>query len=119
MGNASGSVYLATDLNPAATLCTTLTGRANSVHLSPILTDLTNGLLPRLNGSVDLLIFNPPYVETETDEKDDAQEGREIHEARTGIDKAWAGGRDGMEVTERVLNIVEVRSSSFSSCCGN
>lgn len=54
------------------------------------------------------MIFNPPYVETETDEKDGAQEGRQIGEERSGIDKAWAGGIDGMEVTEKVLEIVEL-----------
>ena len=102
------TVYLATDLNPAATLCTKLTGEANAVHLSPVLTNLTSGLLPRLEGSVDVLIFNPPYVETATEEREHAQEGFHTGEERNGIDKAWAGGIAGMEVTEKVLEMVEV-----------
>ena len=53
---------------------------------------------------MDLLLFNPPYVPTESYEVDDAQAGRNIA-------GSWAGGADGMEVTNQVLEIVEVRLS--------
>lgn len=50
---------------------------------------------------MDVLIFNPPYVETEEEEMEEAQ--------RDGvIERAWAGGAHGMEVTNRVLNEVGV-----------
>lgn len=95
-------VYLCTDLNPFATRATELTGHANSTPLQPILTNLTSSLLPRLAHQVDVLVFNPPYVETDMDEMEDAQESGVI-------ERAWAGGEAGMVVTNRVLEEVEVR----------
>lgn len=95
-------MYLTTDLNPHATRCTLLTGETNSVPLSPVLTDLTASLLPRLEQQVDVLVFNPPYVETWSEEASEAQLGGTI-------ERAWAGGEGGMEVTNRVLEQVEVR----------
>lgn len=95
-------MYLCTDLNPHATHCTRLTSLANSILLDPILTDLTESLLPRLHRAVDVLVFNPPYVETTSSEVDVAQSGG-------NLDRAWAGGEHGMVVTERVLAMVDVR----------
>ena len=53
-------------------------------------------------GGVDLLLFNPPYVPTIASEADDAQDAR-------GIAGAWAGGHDGMDITQRVLDSLKVR----------
>ena len=58
--------------------------------------------MQRLRHAVDVLIFNPPYVPTYDDEADDAQLGADIQ-------GAWAGGRDGMRVTDVLLEQVEVR----------
>ncbi|XP_034033097.1 methyltransferase N6AMT1-like isoform X2 [Thalassophryne amazonica] len=91
----SSAFYLCTDVNPAAALCTAHTASFNSVSLQPVITDLVMGLLPRLNGKVDVLIFNPPYVVTPSDEV-----------RSTGIQAAWAGGRRGREVTDRFLPVV-------------
>ncbi|BGP19107.1 S-adenosylmethionine-dependent methyltransferase [Rhodosporidiobolus nylandii] len=96
----SSALYLCTDLNPPSTVATLKTGLANSVPLQPILTDLTAALLPRLERQVDVLIFNPPYVETYDEEAELAQEGGVI-------ERAWAGGQGGMRVTNRVLEQVE------------
>lgn len=99
-------VYISTDLNPFATHCTLLTGQHNSVPLQPIQTDLLISLIPRINHSVDVLVFNPPYVETEEEEMISAQE--------VGIiERSWAGGKEGMGVTGRVLEIVEVSFNFF------
>ncbi|GAA6005145.1 hypothetical protein JCM11491_002593 [Sporobolomyces phaffii] len=97
----SSALYLCTDLNPHATRCTLETGVANKTPLDPILTNLTTSLLPRLTRQVDVLVFNPPYVETEDDELHDAQlDGT--------IEKAWAGGESGMKITNKVLEQVEL-----------
>ncbi|GAA5843397.1 hypothetical protein JCM9279_002090 [Rhodotorula babjevae] len=101
----SSALYLCTDLNPHAARCTALTGQSNSVPLNPILTDLTSALLPRLTHAVDVLVFNPPYVETEDAEAFDAQEDGVI-------ERAWAGGIGGMRVTNRLLEQVETLLSS-------
>lgn len=103
----SRTVYLTTDLNPHACRCTLLTSSRNSVPLNPILTDLTSALLPRLTHQVDVLVFNPPYVETEDEEVVEAQgeEGKRI-------EKSWAGGVGGMRVTNRVSEQVDVRLSA-------
>ncbi|KPV73919.1 uncharacterized protein RHOBADRAFT_16454 [Rhodotorula graminis WP1] len=96
----SSALYLCTDLNPHAARCTALTGQSNSVPLDPVLTDLTSALHPRLEHAVDLLVFNPPYVETDDAEAFDAQEDGVI-------ERAWAGGIGGMRVTNRLLEQVE------------
>jgi len=46
-------------------------------------------------------VFNPPYVPTSDDEVDAAQ-----HVA--GIAGSWAGGSDGMGVTDTLLSQVDV-----------
>ncbi|XP_047911601.1 methyltransferase N6AMT1 isoform X2 [Anser cygnoides] len=84
-----------TDINPMAAYCTLETALLNNVHLQPVITDLVNGLSPRLNGKVDLLLFNPPYVVTPSEEV-------KSH----GIEASWAGGKRGREVMDRVFPLV-------------
>ncbi|KAL7285771.1 hypothetical protein ACG7TL_000880 [Trametes sanguinea] len=96
----SASLYLTTDINPYACRATRATGRQNRVPIEPILTSLTGPLRRRLRHAVDIMLFNPPYVPTDTDEADDAQQ-------RANIAGAWAGGHDGMEVTNTLLDQVE------------
>ncbi|KAI0359040.1 putative methylase [Trametes cingulata] len=96
----STSLYLTTDINPYACKSTRATGRQNGVPIEPVLASLTGPLRARLRHAVDVLLFNPPYVPTDTDEADDAQN-------QANIAGAWAGGRDGMEVTDILLEQVE------------
>ncbi|OSD05886.1 putative methylase [Trametes coccinea BRFM310] len=96
----SAPLYLTTDINPYACRATRATGRQNRVPIEPILTSLTGPLRRRLRHAVDIMLFNPPYVPTDTDEADDAQQ-------RANIAGAWAGGHDGMEVTNTLLDQVE------------
>ncbi|KAL1788565.1 hemK methyltransferase family member 2 isoform X1 [Sigmodon hispidus] len=63
------TLYMCTDINPQAAACTLETARCNRVHIQPVITDLVQGLLPRLKGKVDLLVFNPPYVVTPPEER--------------------------------------------------
>nr|XP_025041919.1 hemK methyltransferase family member 2 [Pelodiscus sinensis] len=78
-----------------AAFCTLETAVLNKVYIHPVITDLVTGLLPRLNGKVDLLLFNPPYVATSSEEV-------ESH----GIEAAWAGGKNGREVMDRLFPLV-------------
>ncbi|NXI70552.1 HEMK2 methyltransferase, partial [Anseranas semipalmata] len=91
----SSALYICTDINPMAAYCTLETALLNNVHLQPVVTDLVKGLSPRLNGKVDLLLFNPPYVVTPSEEV-------ESH----GIEASWAGGKKGREVMDRVFPLV-------------
>ncbi|XP_070711668.1 methyltransferase N6AMT1 [Pempheris klunzingeri] len=95
------ALYVCTDVNPAAAQCTAETASCNNVPLEPIVTSLVESLLPRLSGKVDVLLFNPPYVVTPSEEVG----GR-------GIEAAWAGGKRGREVTDRFLPVVAQLLSS-------
>ncbi|XP_067116506.1 methyltransferase N6AMT1 isoform X1 [Osmerus mordax] len=89
------SLYICTDVNPAAAQCTMETSLCNKVCLQPVITDLVDTLLPRLSGKVDVLLFNPPYVVTPPEEV-----------GSRGIEAAWAGGERGREVMDRVFPLV-------------
>ncbi|XP_053790110.1 methyltransferase N6AMT1 isoform X2 [Vidua chalybeata] len=89
------ALYICTDINPMAAYCTQETALLNNVHLQPVITDLVKGLSPRLNGKVDLLLFNPPYVVTPSEEVKGC-----------GIEASWAGGKQGREVMDRVFPLV-------------
>ncbi|XP_074957469.1 methyltransferase HEMK2 [Phalacrocorax aristotelis] len=91
----SNALYICTDINPMASYCTLETALLNNVHLQPVITDLVKGLSPRLNGKVDLLLFNPPYVVTPSEEV-----------GSHGIEASWAGGKKGREVMDRVFPLV-------------
>ncbi|XP_078476983.1 methyltransferase HEMK2 isoform X1 [Lampetra fluviatilis] len=84
-----------TDINHDAAHCTSVTASLNQVMLQPIITDLVHALLPRLSGSVDLLLFNPPYVVTESSEV-----------GLGDVSSSWAGGARGREVVDRLLPLV-------------
>lgn len=115
-----GPVYLSTDINIHACICTRATGSNNNVSLvlqlqtelfdqiapfqvvvDPLATFFGHSLLPRLQKGVDLILFNPPYVPTPSEEASEAQTTR-------GIDAALSGGLDGMEVTKVFLGQVSV-----------
>ncbi len=84
-----------TDINSCAAEITKRTADQNKVDVNPIVTDLVSGLLPRLQNKVDLLIFNPPYVVTVSEEV-----------GSHSIEASWAGGTDGREVTDRLLPLI-------------
>ncbi|XP_064597642.1 methyltransferase N6AMT1-like isoform X2 [Liolophura sinensis] len=88
----SGCLYVGTDINPQAAKVSHQTAQRNGVSLEPVITDLVSALSPRLHGCVDVMIFNPPYVVTPSEEV-----------GGTGIEASWAGGIKGREVTDRLL----------------
>lgn len=96
-------MYISTDLNPHAARATQKTAVQNSVALNVVNCDLVEPLLPRLRNSVDLLVFNPPYVPTEDSELD----------RRNNLALAWAGGSRGRVVMDRFFpHIPDIMSYS-------
>ena len=84
---------LALDISSAAVQATQATLAAHDVVGVDLLTaDMFTAMKPRLRGKIDLLLFNPPYVVTPDEEL-----------ARGGIAAAWAGGKDGRVVIDRLL----------------
>eukprot|EP00879_Flechtneria_rotunda_P017370 GHRR01018197.1.p1 GENE.GHRR01018197.1~~GHRR01018197.1.p1 ORF type:complete len:210 (+),score=66.28 GHRR01018197.1:1253-1882(+) len=85
--------FFATDINAAALAATSETLAAHQMSgVELVQTDLATTLLPRLAGTVDLLLFNPPYVPTPDQEA--------LHD---GLARAWAGGHMGRVVIDRLL----------------
>jgi release factor glutamine methyltransferase len=82
----------------------------NSIYLSSFQADLTT---PILHDQVDILIFNPPYVPTESvpsfpprataSETSLTNTKPTFDESSHLLSLSYAGGQDGMEVTNRVL----------------
>ncbi len=90
LGN--GTFYFATDINGNAALCATETAKLNNSDINCIIDDLFTSLMPRLKNNIDVILFNPPYVVTPSDEI-----------GGQSIEAAWAGGIDGREVIDRFL----------------
>ena len=91
--------FYATDVNRDALEATRATAAAHDVAhlLETHECDLLSapGLLESLRNKTDVLLFNPPYVLTPSAEV-----------TRGGVAAAWAGGKDGREVTDRLLPLV-------------
>jgi release factor glutamine methyltransferase len=77
------------------------------VFLDAVQGDLASPLRP---GQVDVLVFNPPYVPTDALPAMTGKDGDEVkptfgEESRL-LELAYAGGRDGMETTDRLLEVL-------------
>ncbi len=90
----------------ASFVCTSIVcNLAFQIPLNVVETSFSRALSCRLRHSVDVLLFNPPYVPTITEEALDAQDNRDIQ-------GSWAGGQAGMQVTNSFLETVHVRLSN-------
>eukprot|EP00730_Choanoeca_flexa_P001582 TRINITY_DN10697_c0_g1_i2.p1 TRINITY_DN10697_c0_g1~~TRINITY_DN10697_c0_g1_i2.p1 ORF type:complete len:232 (+),score=41.21 TRINITY_DN10697_c0_g1_i2:28-723(+) len=84
-----------TDINAKALAAAQETAQRNGLNLITHQCDLATDLLD-LQAKIDVLLFNPPYVVTPPDEVTD--DGC--------LQAAWAGGKDGREVTDRLLPLI-------------
>lgn len=85
-----------TDINPRALKVARETAKVTQSSscsvFEAVRCDLASALLPRLQGSVSILLFNPPYVPTQDEDV-----------GTTDIEAAWAGGVDGRRVVDRAI----------------
>lgn len=95
------TLFFATDINKDACLATQKTSNRNFNDVNIINCDLVFPLIDRLKNKIDLLLFNPPYVVTEMDEL-----------GSKSLQAAWAGGKDGREVMDRVFVLLNDLLSS-------
>mmetsp|Transcript_8884 Transcript_8884/g.17543 ORF Transcript_8884/g.17543 Transcript_8884/m.17543 type:complete len:228 (+) Transcript_8884:77-760(+) len=88
------------DINPVAAATAVRTAEYNQVFTADaVICDLDQAFA--MEGKIDVLLFNPPYVVTPTEE---------ISESL--IARSWAGGIDGREVLDRLLPRVSSLLSS-------
>jgi release factor glutamine methyltransferase len=91
----SPSLFFAIDINPHACQSTKRTfvqNHQNQKHpLNVVQCNLADPLIDRLSSQVDLILFNPPYVPTETSDVEEV------------IERTFAGGKDGIEVIELAI----------------
>ncbi len=80
------NIILATDLNLKAVKCTLKNLKINGLYTNADLICCDSLKPVRENELFDYIIFNPPYIPTDTQE-----------------DIAWSGGVGGIEVTEKFL----------------
>ena len=85
------SCCFAVDISFIAAEASLETARTNEKVVEVLCSDLALGL-EGLYGKVDLLIFNPPYVVTDS-----------ISKVKDSIKGAWAGGTNGREVIDTFL----------------
>lgn len=103
--------FFAVDINKFACNATQRTSKANDVNVEVLNMDLLTSFK---SNSVDLLVFNPPYVPTPSDSIDNIpersklydNEAESVYSSRDGekmLIKSWAGGVDGCEIINRVI----------------
>ena len=88
-------LLFAIDINPCACYSTKRTFQQNNLHLKHYLDiiqcNLADPFVDRLSSKIDLILFNPPYVPTETLDVKDV------------IERAYSGGKQGIEIIEKAI----------------
>ena len=97
------NVYLALDVNVQASRMTQGTALHNGAKVDSVNSSLFSGF--RLPLGLDVLVFNPPYVPTPSEEVQSQ-----------GIEAAWAGGKQGREVIDQFLPLLP-RLLAPTGCC--
>lgn len=97
------TLHFTTDINMNCCLKTADLCSKNDVLVAPT----RDYFLEHLRGPIDVVMFNPPYVETPQDELEAAQRER-------GIAASWAGGDDGAVVIYDFLRFIANHREKFS-----
>lgn len=87
-----GPLLIGTDINPFSVKTSLLTAKNHNLRADFVQTSFVDCMYPRLQEKVDVIIFNPPYVPTPSEEVQ-----------VPGISAAWAGGNKGREVIDGFL----------------
>ena len=99
---------------PQPTPTDNATGNAKTPYIASLMTDLCT---PLRSGSVDVLLFNPPYVPTDElprlptiteqeQEKAELSRSAKFEQDSYFLSLTYAVGLDGMETTERLLEAI-------------
>lgn len=86
------SYCMSTDINFKACIMSKITADHNKIVFDTINMDLVGGLKDKM---FDVVIFNPPYVVTDSEEC-----------GGNDITASWAGGIKGREITDKLLNMI-------------
>lgn len=92
------------DINAFACRATRKTARHNGADVDVINGDLLQAIRPH---SIDILIFNPPYVLTPDDEIPHGNNSVDVTDSadfNTNIVKSWAGGTDGRIIINKLFS---------------
>lgn len=92
------STCIAIDINSHACRATKRTAVANGTSVDLITGDLLTSFR---ESSIDLLIFNPPYVPTDSLADEDAF--RDPSQLDGELIKSWSGGQSGCDVINRLI----------------
>ncbi len=82
----AGAIVTAVDINPDAVECTRRNANKNGVRVATRISDL----FENVTGYYDLIVFNPPYLPSET-------------RSTSWIEKSWSGGEEGSEIAVKFL----------------
>ena len=94
--NSKQALFFSTDINFKSCLATEKTSAKNKNTVNLVNCDLVMPMRDKLEKKVDILLFNPPYVVTESHEL-----------GSRSLQAAWAGGHDGREVMDRLFPHVD------------
>lgn len=101
--------FFGIDINEFACDAATRTAKINNVNVEVLNMDLLTSFK---NNSIDLLVFNPPYVPTDCESHSNVPEWTKFYDDESEevfqrneklLIKSWAGGIDGCEVINRVI----------------
>jgi release factor glutamine methyltransferase len=82
----NGAQVTAADINPHAVECTKRNAARNNLRIEVVQSDLFD----KIDGSFDLIAFNPPYLPDED-------------RSTSWLERSWSGGDEGSEIAARFI----------------